>query len=135
MSESSTTDQRVIYAREFLEGARKRQVGELPPSVLAREDAELRRLLSKLLDVVQDYEDVELDPDVTQVTITGGAVLAPADLRTVSRALADAAAHREPGGYCADCGDEDLCATHEADLERTNSYRALADTLGIEVQR
>jgi hypothetical protein len=128
-------DQRVIAAREFLDGARRRKVDELPPSVLMREDAELRRLLGKLLDVVRDYEDTELDLEVTQITIAGGVLLAPADLRTLYSALADAIAYREPAEFCADCGDEGLCGAHESDLEKTNTYRALARALGIEAQR
>jgi hypothetical protein len=134
-SKQSTTDQRVIAAREFLAGPRKRKVSELPPSVLAREDAELRRLLGKALDVIADYEDEELDENVTQVTTSGGAYIAPADVRTLPDVLADAVAHREPAAYCAAYGDEGLCDTHAAGLDSANAYRALARALGIEVQR
>lgn len=51
-----SADQRVTYAREFLTGARKHKVAELPPSVLMREDAELRRQLGQVLDVAAELE-------------------------------------------------------------------------------
>ena len=132
MTESNqTTDERVLRAREFLSGTRKRKATELPPSLLLREDAELRRLLGQVLDVVADYQDTDLDLEVTQVTIAGGALLAPADLRTVRDALADAIACRRPGSPCADCGDEGLCDVHSADLDTANAYATLARALRI----
>jgi hypothetical protein len=56
MTESNQTpgDPRVIAAREFLVSARKRKVIDLPPSVLTREDAELRRLLGQVLDYIDE---------------------------------------------------------------------------------
>lgn len=45
-------DQRVDRAREFLDGALKRKVTELPPSVLMRELAEARRQLGQVLDFI-----------------------------------------------------------------------------------
>ena len=47
------TDPRLTAAREFLDGARGRKVGQLPASVLLREDAELRRQLGQVLDVIE----------------------------------------------------------------------------------
>ena len=83
-----SADQRVVMAREFLAGARKRKVAELPPSLLMREDAELRRQLGQVLDVID----------------SAAAVLASA--------LSDAIAHRDPVGYCEGCSTSDPdCAT------------------------
>jgi hypothetical protein len=132
MTESNqTTDQRVAYAREFLAGARRRTVAELPPSVLAREDAELRRVLAQVLDVVADYEDAELDENVT-VTVTGGAHVAPADVLTLHIALEDAIAWCQNSAYCDDCETlpAGLCETHATRLARVPAYRALALALG-----
>jgi hypothetical protein len=58
-SNQTTTDQRIIYARQLLAGARRRKVADMPPSVLIREDAELRRVLAEVLDVVADYEEAD----------------------------------------------------------------------------
>jgi hypothetical protein len=50
-------DQRITSAREYLDGARGRKVGELPPPLLVRECAELRRLLGQVLDVLAESRD------------------------------------------------------------------------------
>jgi hypothetical protein len=54
----------------------------------------------------------------------------------MAQALADAADYRESGcdRACADCGasPSGLCADHEADMDKADSYRALARALGIE---
>jgi hypothetical protein len=107
----TTTDLRLISAREFLTGARKRKVAELPPSLLMRECAELRRQLGQVLDVVDGA--------------AGGLGLA----------LADAITYREPSGYCLDCVEHPagLCADDAADLDRCDDYLHLARELGIEV--
>jgi len=47
-----SADTRLTAAREFLAAARKHKVAELPPSLLMRECAELRRLLSQVLCVI-----------------------------------------------------------------------------------
>jgi hypothetical protein len=52
-----SADQRVTAAREFLAGARRRKVDQLPPSLLMRECAELRRLLGQVLDVLAGERD------------------------------------------------------------------------------
>jgi hypothetical protein len=52
-----SADQRVTSAREFLSGARRRKVDQLPPSLLMRECAELRRLLGQVLDVLAAHRD------------------------------------------------------------------------------
>jgi hypothetical protein len=51
-----SADQRVTSAREFLDGARRRKVDQLPPSLLMRECAELRRLLGQVLDVLAERQ-------------------------------------------------------------------------------
>ena len=113
MSESSTTDQRVIYAREFLAGARRRKVADMPPSILMREDAELRRVLSQVLDVVADYENTEVDENVTQILDSGDAHVAPADVLVLHAALDDAIAWCQDNASCDDCetSPEGLCET------------------------
>lgn len=45
-------DQRVTSAREYLTGIRQHKVSTLPPSVMLRECAELRRQLGQVLDVI-----------------------------------------------------------------------------------
>lgn len=45
-----------------------------------RENSELRRVLGWALDVVDDFADTQLDEDVTQVTLSGGVYVAPADV-------------------------------------------------------
>ncbi len=80
MTTDLTTDPRITAAREFLAVARKRPVGSLPPSVLARECAELRRILGQVLDVVSHAADP-----------ASSAALSPADVQTVLGALGIAA--------------------------------------------
>jgi hypothetical protein len=137
-----TADQRVTAAREYLTHARKYKVAELPPAVLAREDAELRRLLGQVLDVVremqftlEDAEDLERARDATHVD-DGGVWLTPPDALVLAKALADAIAYRDPGP-CADCAAEPggLCHKHAEGELQADAYAALARTLGIEVPR
>ncbi|HTV99805.1 MAG TPA: hypothetical protein VMF87_05860 [Streptosporangiaceae bacterium] len=125
----------MTYAREFLAGTRRRKVAELPPTVLARELAEARRVLGQLLDLVTDFEDANVGEDVTRVTMWAGYFIAPADVPAFDAALADAITYREPAAECAASGDEGLYPTHEADLERANAYRALARALDVEESR
>ena len=72
-----TADQRVSRAREYLAGIRQHKVTTLPPSVLVRECAELRRQLGQVLDAID--QAVELED------------------------LADFPPEEEP--YCTTCGD------------------------------
>ncbi|HTW00240.1 MAG TPA: hypothetical protein VMF87_08050 [Streptosporangiaceae bacterium] len=115
MSTSShlSRDQRIVYAREFLAGARKRKVAELPPSVLIREDAELRRVLGQLLDVISESAEV------------------------LGHALDDAIDWRTPGLSCSDCEDSPSapCSDHASDAALVDRYFALAAVFGIEVPR
>ena len=49
-----TLDDRVALAGEYLAGARRRKVTELPASVLMRELAETRRQFGQVLDVIRE---------------------------------------------------------------------------------
>jgi hypothetical protein len=51
-----SADQRVTAARDYLTDARKRSVDQLPPSLLMRECAELRRLLGQVLGVLAERQ-------------------------------------------------------------------------------
>lgn len=111
-----TADQRVTSAREFLAGARRRKVTDLPPSLLERECAELRRLLGQMLDVVDE-----------------ATTLTPADLRTVRDALDVAAdTKRDSAANCPDCPHTEggLCTTCDSRLTRADEYDNLAARLG-----
>ena len=116
-----TADLRVPQAREFLAGARRRKVTELPPSILMRELAEARRQLGQVLDVVR--ESVSLTDE---------------QLEVLGQALADAFVWRTPAVACADCDEyewlDGLCPDHAADVTLCDAYLALARELGIEAQ-
>jgi hypothetical protein len=75
-----THDGRVVHARQFLANARTREPDDLLPADLVREDAELRRCLAWVIDVVDDFADTELDENVTQVTYSGGLYIARAEV-------------------------------------------------------
>jgi hypothetical protein len=75
-----THDRRIIYARQILTEARKRDVAVLSPNALIREVTEFCRVLGWALDVVDDFADTQLDEDVTQITFSGGVYVAPADV-------------------------------------------------------
>lgn len=127
-----TADQRVQIAREYLAGARKRKVGELPPSLLIRECAEMRRLLGQVLDVVDEAALLAAD-DSTGTWLDGSATVAPADLATVLDALHVAADHkRDLAAHCSECEirPEGLCPTCETRLDRADEYGKLAQLLG-----
>jgi len=63
--------------------------------------------------------------------------LTAADFGILGQALADAIAYREPSWPCSDCGlhRDGRCPDHAADQARTGAYLALADSLGIEMDR
>jgi hypothetical protein len=52
-----SADQRVEIARDYLATARRTSVEQLPPSLLMRECAELRRLLGQVLGILADRID------------------------------------------------------------------------------
>lgn len=112
----SEVDQRITLAREYLTGARRRKVDQLPPSVLVRELAETRRQLGQVLDAIDSQP----------------APLTPAQLSTIQDALDVAAdAKRDRAANCPDCeaSPAELCGTCEWRLARAEGYDALAEAL------
>jgi hypothetical protein len=107
---------RVEIARDYLASVRQHEVTHLPPSVLVRECAELRRQLGLVLDLID------------------GLALTPEQRALVLDALADAAGWRELRGtaVCQACAEHpaELCSEHQADLDRVDAYRALAARIG-----
>jgi hypothetical protein len=116
-----TADMRVQAAREFLDGARTRKVTELPPTLLIRECAELRRLLGQVLDAAGE-----------------GALLTAGQLTTVLLALREARdVHvREmigcPACDAAESAGRDACDRHTADDDQAGRYTALGELLAGE---
>jgi hypothetical protein len=112
-----TADPRLTAAREFLAGARRRKIGELPPSVLAREAAELRRQLGQVLDLIGE----------------DGAILPGPELQAVLGALDHAAVFLEERAeqHCDACVTHPAgaCESHVDDLDQAGAYRALAGRL------
>jgi len=53
----SAPDERAELARRFLAEARQRSVEQMPPTLLMREVAELRRLLGQVLAVLAERQD------------------------------------------------------------------------------
>lgn len=121
-----TADPRVTAAREFLAGARRRKIGELPPSVLQREAAESRRQLGLVLDLIGE----------------DGTVLSGAELQIVMGALGHGAVFLEERAArpCDDCAThpagpceshvDDLDGADVDDLDGADDYRLLAARLG-----
>jgi hypothetical protein len=112
--------ERVELACRFLAEARQRSVEQMPPTLLMRECAELRRLLGQVLDVIDQA------PALTEMQRI-----------VLGQVLADAIAYREPTGLCRDCEAHPagLCEDHAEDLDKTDAYLALARHFGIEVER
>ena len=112
-----SADRRVTLAREYLASVRQHKVTTLPPSVLVRECAELRRQLGQVLDAIGD-----------------GPVLYPAQLSTVLAALDDAATLRteRAAAYCYDCSSHPAgaCDVHVDDLDQADAYRQVAREIG-----
>jgi hypothetical protein len=68
----------------------------------------------------------------TSQTPDGGAVIAPADLPALRRALADAIAIRGRAvGFCRSCRPGKPCETHAEDAGQAEAYRSLAESLGL----
>jgi hypothetical protein len=91
-----SADQRVTAAREFLAGARRRPVDQLPPTLLMRECAELRRLLGQVLGVLADQQ-AERQAETRQLAEIR-AVLAEFDWEFHDRQLALEAVDRIQAG-------------------------------------
>jgi hypothetical protein len=91
-----SADRAVQEAREYLAAISKHSVAVLPPTVLAREAAELRLRLRQVLEICTDYEDAEAaaDDEVTRPMLWGGCHVAPADALPLARVLADAVTYR-----------------------------------------
>lgn len=110
-------DPRVATAREYLAGVRQHKVGILPPSVLVRECAELRRQLGQVLDAIGHAP-----------------ALPPTQLSTVLAALDDAATFRTERAsfYCSACNEHPahLCEEHGTDLDEAEAYRQAITELG-----
>ncbi len=149
-------DVRITYAAEYLRGARKVKPDMLPPSVMVREIAELRRQLGIVLDVIDGQAETPAAigheftrpgqvaahlpaPDACMVcglpeASHGGAVLSAADLATVQAGLTDATdlLTQQASLVCDNCDDsaDDLCDTHAAGLDSADAYRLLAQRLG-----
>jgi hypothetical protein len=118
----SINDPRIALAMDYLDGARRRKVTELPPSVLVRELAETRRQLGLVLDLAVKWE---LPP---------APVLDPGQRAMVLRALDVAAEYwrYRASLTCQDCADHpaEVCPDHAADLNRADEYDALAARIG-----
>jgi hypothetical protein len=106
---TETVDQRVALAREYLASIRIRPVATLPPLVLERECAELRRQLGQVLAVFDDHTDQE----------------------TLTSALADAIAYCQDNDYCAECATapDGCCESHADRLARAAVYRRWLDRI------
>jgi hypothetical protein len=114
-----SADVRVTAARDFLTAISSRSAATLPPSVLVREDAELRRHLRRVLDVAADFEVTAIDDEVTQVRVYGGIYFSPADTLTVLAALNEAAL----------CAEQEHLPSSPAD-EQAAAYRELHSRIG-----
>lgn len=67
------TDQRITEAREYLTTLSGHKVATLPPSVLVRECAELRRQLGQVLTAIDAADDEDLDDGTEPYCTTCGA--------------------------------------------------------------
>jgi hypothetical protein len=110
-----SADQRVALAREYLTGARRRKVDQLPPSVLMRELAETRRQLGQVLDVID--QAATLDDDQAAIVLSS--------LEDASEGIRERAAH------CPACRSHpaDLCDEDADRLARADAYDRLAAKL------
>jgi hypothetical protein len=60
------TDPRLVRAREALDAAVRHPIGQLPPSVMARELAELRQVTAGLTEYVEEWPTPFVDTDAEQ---------------------------------------------------------------------
>jgi hypothetical protein len=125
-------DYRIQAAREYLDGARKRRVTELPPSLLERECAELRRTAGQLLDVIT--EQASALQEARAALLSSAASLDDGQAATVLDALGFAAEYRRYRASltCEACAQHpaELCEDHAADLDRAEEYDQLAGQIG-----
>lgn len=108
-----SADQRVTLAREYLTGARQRDINYLPPSRMAAELAETRHQLGQVLAAIADQA------------------------ATVLAALEDASEGiRQRAAYCPACRRHpaDLCEEDADRLARADAYDRLAAKLREVVQ-
>ena len=111
-----SADQRIALARDYLAGARQRDINYLPPSRLMAELAETRRQLGVVLAVIAG-QAVAFDQDQAALVLS---------------ALEEAAgAAREIAAHCPDCdtAPASLCETCDARLARAAEYDHLAARL------
>jgi hypothetical protein len=123
-------DLRITAAAEFLNHARKHRPGELSASQLVREDAELRRQLGQVLDVVGDApQNVVRFPGPASpprgsmaydAALALDALAVAAEYRRYRASLPCQACERAPDGVCDD---------HVTDAERASEYDDLADRI------
>jgi hypothetical protein len=109
-------DQRVELARDYLRGARQRDINYLPPSRLQAELAETRRQLGQVLAVIAG-QAAAFDQDQAAVVLS---------------ALDDASEGiRERAAYCPACRSHPaaLCDEDAARLSRAEAYDHLAARL------
>jgi hypothetical protein len=66
-------DGRVIEARAALAEARKRDPGDLTTEELKEEVTRFRKYVRWLIDLADDAADTEIEEEVSQITIWGGA--------------------------------------------------------------
>jgi len=131
-----TADQRAALAREYLDGARKRKVTQLPPSLLVRECAELRRHLGQLLDVIGEQAGAlqEARAALLSAYEAAAVMLTAAEVATVLDGLAIAAECRRYRAslICQACAEHPagLCEDHQADLDQADEYDVLARQIG-----
>ena len=164
MNDSTTPDQRVTAAREYITYARKVSVAELPQLAVMRLAAELRRQLGQVLDYIAEgetgseaarlaairavlagfdweYHDRQLALEEIE-RIAGAEASMPAPALTdaqravLGQALHDAIAWHEDPEPCGSCEYQApaLCAEHAEAVRQRDAYIKLSRELGIEVR-
>src|SRR5262249_23197146 len=116
-SGSPTTPRTPVHGR-CLPGCGTSARAVLPPSLLVRECAELRRLLGQVLDVLGG-QAAAVDAD--QFAAVLDALVVAGEYRGYRASLA-----------CGDCATypAELCEDHQADLDAAEAYEDLAGHLG-----
>ena len=107
-------------------------IAEMPPSMLIRQAAELRRVLAQVLDVVADYEDTEID-ERTQILDSGERRASRPPMCSPSMppwTTRSPGARTTTTATTARSKQAGLCETHAARLGRVPAYRALERRAG-----